>query len=149
MGVKPDDGIDDRHHPGIGRHGFGIADDCVEGLYRARGKCARRGLPRQHDRVGPFEHGVRRVADFRARWPWLGPHRFEHLGREDQRVGRRTGAREDCPLYPRQLLERHLEAEIPACHHHARRRLEDLVEILTAAGRSIFAMTGTGVRPHS
>ena len=55
-----------------------------------------------------------------------------------------AGARDDRLLNARDLLERHLQPEIAARHHHAVRDLENRVEDARApAGRSIFAIIGT------
>ena len=78
----------------------------------------------------PSSTRVGRVAHFGAGWPGLGCHRLEHLRRQDHRHAAPPRARGDFLLRPRHALERHLEAEIAARHHHRLAGLENLVQAL-------------------
>ena len=106
-------------------------------------------LARQHDRVGAFVDGIGRVADLGAGRPRLDAHRLEAPASRRSPAGPRARAHaDDLLLHARHLLERHLETEIAARHHHALRESQDRVEFSIAAGRSILAMIGvdsTGV----
>src|SRR5688572_24842682 len=110
------------------RDRLGLPDDPIERLHRPHGIVADRRLARQHDGVDAIVHGVGRVADFRARRPRFGPHRYEHLRRHDHREAERTGTPRHFLLHPRHAFERKLEAEIAARDHHRVARTEDLVE---------------------
>ena len=100
-----------------------IADSVSHGANRIR---AGRGFPGEHDRVRPFVHGVRRIAD-------LGARRAADSSRIDSStcvatITGRPSARaraDDLLLHARHLLERHLEPEIAARDHHAIGDVED------------------------
>ena len=128
----------------VRRRALGLADDGGERLHGLRRPRADGRLARQHDRVGAFVHRVGGIADFGARGPRIDPHRLEHLRGDDHRTAGSPGAADDFLLDARDLLERHLEAEIAARHHHARATArESRPGSSTAAGRSILAISGT------
>ena len=110
--------------------GFGIADDGVERLHGASRVRADGGLARQHDRIDAVLDGVRRVVHFRARRPRLGRHRLEDLGGDDHRNAVAACGARDLFLRARHALERHLEPEVAARHHHRVARGENLVQVL-------------------
>ena len=57
-------------------------------------------------------------------------HRLEHLGRDDHRLGVVAADLDGPLLHHRHLLERHLDAEVAAGHHHAVEGEHDLLEPL-------------------
>ena len=132
------------------RNRFRIADDRVEHFDGANRMLADRGLARQHDRVGAGVDCARGIGDFGARRPRLRAHRFEHLRRHDHRHAAAAGDPQHLLLHLRHVLERHLESEIAARHHHG---IGDASMMSarqpTASGRSSLATIGTPGWPHS
>src|SRR5438105_3045898 len=90
---------------------------------------ADRGLLRQHDGVGAVPDRVGHVRSLRPRRPVGGHHRFQHLGRGDDRDAGPVGAVDDLLLHRGQLPELQLHAEVAARDHHRVRHLEDLAEV--------------------
>ena len=87
-----------------------------------------RALGGQHHRIRAVVDGGRHVRDLGAGRDRRGDHRFEHLGRDDHGLAEPAGGADDALLDARHLLQRHLDAEIAAGHHHGVGDLHDLVE---------------------
>ena len=119
----------DRGHA-VQRRGLGVADDRVEGLDRAHGVGAGRGLAREHDHVDPVFDRVGGVVDLGAGRARLGHHRLEHLRRHDHRLAGLARPPGDFLLRAGNALERHLETEVAARDHHRVAGVEDLLEVL-------------------
>ena len=76
----------------------------------------------------PIVHRVGGVADLGARRTRLGPHRLEHLRRDDHRHLERPRPPRHFLLNSRHPLERQLESEVAARHHDGVAFAEDLLE---------------------
>ena len=109
---------------------LGLADDGVECLHGAPGIYTSGSLTRQHDRIHPISHGVRRVAHLGARRPRTGRHRLQHLRGDDHGNAVHPRGKRDLLLGARDALERHLETEIAPRHHHGVRGIENRLEIV-------------------
>jgi hypothetical protein len=97
-----------------------------------------RGLPGQHDRVGPVEYRIGDVRGLRTGRPALIDHGVEHLRRGDDGGARVLALPDDALLYQGDVLEGALDAEIPAGDHHAVGRVDDPTEILDRVGALDF-----------
>ena len=99
-------------------------------LDRLDGELTDAGLAGEHDRVGTVEHrvgDVGRLSPGRAR---RRDHRLEHLGGDDDGLGVAASGLDDLLLQHRDVLERHLDAQVTARHHDAVERGDDLVDVL-------------------
>ena len=105
-------------------------DDAGHRSNRFHDVLAHGGLAGQHDRVGAVEHGVRDVGCFGSGGTGVLDHRFEHLGRDDDRLG--VGARNlnGTLLHQGHLFERQLHAEITAGNHDRVEGQHDRLEVV-------------------
>ena len=85
---------------------------------------------RKHHGIRAIEDRVRHIARFRPRGAGIFDHGLQHLGRDDDRFPPLGRAPNHVLLNHRHLLGKHLDAEIAARHHHAVRRLNDLLQLL-------------------
>ena len=108
---------------------LGLDDDPRHRPHRLRRVVAGGGFAREHQRVGAVEDGVRDVGGLGARRPWLDHHRFEHLGRHDDRLAEPAPGGNDPLLQHRDLVQGNLDAEIAARHHDGVRSRDDLVDV--------------------
>ena len=104
----------------VRRLGFGsLGDARHRGRHHGR-VVADRGLPRQHDGVGPVEDGVGDVAHLGTGGQRGVDHRFEHLRRRHHRLADLDAVADDLLLQVRHVLERTVDPEVAAGdHHHA------------------------------
>jgi hypothetical protein len=87
-------------------------------------------LAREHHRVRPVEDGVGDVRGLRASGAALVDHRVEHLRGRDDRDARLVTPPDDPFLDHRDVLQRALDAQIPACDHHAVGGVDDAFEVV-------------------
>ena len=118
-------GVDDG---AIERIALDLLGDAVHGGDRLDRILPGGGFRRQHDRVGAFEDGGRDVRDLGAGRHRARDHRFEHLGRDHDRLAGAARRARHLLLHARHLFERHLDAEVAARHHQRIGEIEDLVE---------------------
>ncbi len=85
-------------------------------------------LAREHQGVGAVEDGVGDVGGLGAGGPRVGHHRLEHLGGHDHRLAVTPAHGDDLLLPHRNLVQRHLDPEISARHHHGVGLAHGLVE---------------------
>ena len=109
--LRMDDGAVDR----VALHLLG---DAVHGGDRLDRILPGRRFRRQHDGVGALEDGGRHVGHLGAGRHRAGDHRFQHLGRDHHRLAGAPRAARHLLLDARHLLQRHLDAEVAARHHH-------------------------------
>ena len=114
----------------LAKRPFGFANDGVESRHGANRVFPDRGFSGQHDGVGPFIHGMRRVGDFGTGGPRLLAHRLEYLRGDDDGRTATVGRENESLLYRRQGLERQFDPEIAAGDHDAIGHLENLVHLL-------------------
>ena len=69
-------------------------------------------------------------------------HRLERVRRRDRRLGAPAGDREQPLLDERLLLDRQLDAEVPARHHRPVGGVHDLLGVRRRLGFSAFAVSG-------
>ena len=120
---------------------FGLSHDLGHHRDRLDRVFARRGLAREHHRVGAVVDRVGHVGCLRPRGPRILDHRLQHLRRRDHRLAILRSAADDVLLDRRHLLRRHLHAQVAARHHDRRRptsRIESRCSI--ACGFSSLAM---------
>lgn len=110
--------------------------DGTHHLDRLDGVIAARGLAREHDGVRAVKDGVADVRDLRACGARVRGHGFEHLRGDDDGLADGIALADDFLLDDRDILCRHLDAEIAARDHDAVRDGEDRVEIIDA--REVF-----------
>ena len=96
---------------------------------------ADRRLGRQHHGVGAVEHGVGDVADLGARRRRGVDHRLQHLRRRDDRGALLDAVADDPLLQVRDVLERAVDAEVAAGHHHGVGGRGDAGEVAERRGR--------------
>ena len=109
---------------------FRLADDFVhhgDGFARP---LACGGLSAQHDSVGTVVDCVSDVAGFRAGWPRIFDHRFEHLRRGDDGLTILRGATDDLLLNGGDFFRRHFNTEIAARNHDAVGNFKNRVEMV-------------------
>lgn len=68
---------------------LGVLDDAGHRAHRREGVLADAGLPREHQRVGTVEDGVRGIRGLGAGGAGVVDHRLEHLGGDDDGLARR------------------------------------------------------------
>ena len=113
---------------------LGERGDLREHRHRFLGKFSHRRLAREHDAIRPVEDRVRDIGRLRARRQPAADHRLEHLRRGDDRFAREIRLRDELLLRVRDLLDRHLHAEIAARDHDAVGGGEDFVEVRKRIG---------------
>ena len=109
---------------------LGGGDDPRHGLHRRQRVAARRRLAGEHQGVGAVEHRVGDVGGLGAGGAGLLHHRFEHLGGDDHRPAEAAAGGDDPLLQHRHPVDRHLDAEVAARHHHRVGGGDDLVEVV-------------------
>ena len=92
------------------------------------------GLAGEHHRVRAVEDRVGHVGGLRAGGPGVLHHRLEHLGGHDHRLAGLAAHLHRALLDDRDLLERQLDAEVAAGHHHPVEGLHDAREVLHGLG---------------
>src|SRR5690606_24288708 len=83
------------------------------------GKFTDGGLSAKHHRIGTIEHRVGYVVHFGPRGAWGGNHAFQHLGRDDDRLGGVTAFFDNHFLQYRNVFHRHFHTEVAPGHHDA------------------------------
>ena len=109
---------------------FDLLGDAVHGGDRLDRILPGGALGRQHDRVGAFEDRGGDVGDFGAGRHRRIDHRFQHLGRDYDRLAGEPGRARHLLLHAGHLFQRHFDAEVAARHHQRVGDVEDFVKPL-------------------
>ena len=108
---------------------LGALDDLRHRPDRFQRPRADAGLPRQHDRVRAIQDGVGAVAGLRSRGSRVLDHRLQNLRRHDRRLRSPTADLDRALLHDRDLLQRHLNTQVAAGHHHSVEGVDDRPQI--------------------
>ena len=105
---------------------LGLDADLRHRLDRLDRVLARRGLGRQHHRVGAVEHGVGDVGHLGARRHRVVDHRLHHLRRGDRQLVALARDPDHALLQPRHRGVADFDREVAARDHDAVGRVDDL-----------------------
>ncbi len=110
--------------------GFGFDHDARHDGDRLAGILSAGGFGGEHDGVGAVEDGVGHIAGLGAGGTRIFDHRFEHLGRGDDRLAAGGGAADDMLLNDGNFFRSHLDAEIATGDHDSVGGLEDFFQMI-------------------